>query len=377
MMKPKQYYTLITLSVAMLFIQGLFAQDITLFNVDRGPICNPMDVAITNVITGAEAYHWDFGNGLTYGLSGPGTVNYQEPGQYTITLTVTPAAGQRLLLHMSILSIPGNWWEIFDNVPDLYARVYDAQGNLMFQTNTVTQNPASGPVVLSLAGLLSDEQYEVKVWDYDALAANDYLGSVWIDGGIGNATVTDGDLTVSYTTEPPASTYTQSTTVQVGLPVIEQSGDFLAVNLEAMGITPDGMLFQWYLDGQLIAGENTFRIVPATFGTYTARLFKDGCMLDTAPFEYTMVGTYAAAGAVPITVYPNPAPEQVFLSGNIPAGAQLSLYNASGALLRQSRIDKGKGDFACSLGDIPAGLYFLRITSGDGALLYSNELVKQ
>lgn len=376
-MKPTLFTSVFALFTFGLFNAGLTAQNLPLFQANTDPVCTPMQVSISNVLPDAAAYHWDFGNGLTFNNAEPGVITFQEPGQYTITLTATPGNGQRLLQQIQILSIPGNWWEIFDNVPDLYAIVYDAEGQVKFRSNTITQNPASGPVNLTVFGLLSDEQYQIKVWDYDALASNDYLGFVWIDGGLGSATVTEGDLSLSYASEMPSGSYTHSVTVQVGQPAIEQSGDFLVVDLNALGISPEGILFQWYLDGQLISGENTFSIIPPAFGTYTAKLYSSSCVLETAPYEYAMVGTYAAEGATPITIYPNPAPEQVFLSGDIPAGTQLSLYNASGGLLRQSRIDKGKGDFALSLEAIPAGLYFLRISSIDGELLYSSELVKQ
>lgn len=377
-MKPRLINTLLASYAALLFAQGLFAQNTPLFRAEHDPICAPMEVAVSGIVAGAAAYHWDFGNGLTFNQQDPGAITYEDPGLYTISLTITPAAGQREMKEITILSIPGNWWEIFDNVPDLYALVYDAEGNFMFRSNTVTKNPSTGPVQLDVFGLISDEQYQVKVYDFDLAASDDYLGDIWIDGGgPGSATVTEGPLSLSYFTEQPEAQYTHSETAQVGMPAIEQSGDFLAVDLDELGLSPDGIIFQWYLDGELLSGQTTFRILPPGYGTYTAKLLGNGCILDTEPFEYLMTGSYSAQGAAPISVYPNPVAEQVYIAGDIPAGAQLSLYNAAGALLRQSPVEKRNGDFAFSLGNLAPGMYFLKVTSEDGALLHSQVLARQ
>lgn len=50
----------------------------------------PCDVTFTNESINATAYHWDFGNGVTSTEANPPAVHYEEPGLYTVTLTITP-----------------------------------------------------------------------------------------------------------------------------------------------------------------------------------------------------------------------------------------------------------------------------------------------
>ena len=54
---------------------------------------NPLEVAFTNTSTSATGYSWDFGDGERSALASPGSHTYDEPGEYTVTLTATNRSG--------------------------------------------------------------------------------------------------------------------------------------------------------------------------------------------------------------------------------------------------------------------------------------------
>ncbi len=55
--------------------------------------CAPLPVRIFNQTTGADNYEWDFGDGNVFRGADPGVHVYQQPGEYTVSLRVSNAAG--------------------------------------------------------------------------------------------------------------------------------------------------------------------------------------------------------------------------------------------------------------------------------------------
>ena len=53
----------------------------------------PLEVAFANTSTSATGYSWDFGDGEKSALASPGSHTYDEPGEYTVTLTATNRSG--------------------------------------------------------------------------------------------------------------------------------------------------------------------------------------------------------------------------------------------------------------------------------------------
>ncbi len=49
--------------------------------------CAPLNIAFTDLSTGATSWHWDFGNGDTSALQNPLEV-YSSQGMFTITLSI-------------------------------------------------------------------------------------------------------------------------------------------------------------------------------------------------------------------------------------------------------------------------------------------------
>ena len=71
-----------------------------------------------------------------------------------------------------------------------------------------------------------------------------------------------------------------------------------------------------------------------------------------------------------ISILPNPTTDIVYIKGAVPANIQL--YNLTGQLIKQANnADK------ISLSELPNGMYFIRLFSNQGELLYQDKIVKQ
>jgi acetyl esterase/lipase len=98
-------------------------------------------------------------------------------------------------------------------------------------------------------------------------------------------------------------------------------------------------------------------------------------MLDidgTAAFS--PVVALASCGAAPLLVGPNPARDQVAVSG-LPAGRCLGLlHSATGQVVAQA---SGTGTISLQLGSLPPGIYLLKVQSESGATVGTAKVVKE
>ncbi|MCB0564966.1 MAG: T9SS type A sorting domain-containing protein [Phaeodactylibacter sp.] len=355
---------------------SLTAQNTPLFTVNYETACVPATISFGNILAGADSYQWNFGNGQASFAPQPGPVTYQESGHFTISLLATTAPGQYLLNLIRVIAIPGNWWELFDNVPDLYARVLDAGGNYIFRSSTVTANPSSGAVNLPIAGLVSGQLYTIEIWDSDLVGNNDYLGSVQISGAQEQASVTNGALSLEYETEPAEAVYQYAVEIEVGEPAILLEDGYLSVAFPPAGA--GNFTYTWYLNGELLAGLNTPVIEPQGDGLYTVRLVGSGCIAASAPFEYNeLVELDEIAEKKGVRVYPNPVQSGLFIDCDCPAGSWLVLYDAIGNKVVSDQILDAKDPTYSNLSGLPQGMYFLRLFDGEGQVFAVRKVVKQ
>lgn len=79
------------------------------FTVDTTAGCVPLTVEFTNLSTPSEGvtYFWDFGNGTTSTLKNPSSI-YIQPGQYTISLTVSEGQNQNTIVKENFIHVYGN-----------------------------------------------------------------------------------------------------------------------------------------------------------------------------------------------------------------------------------------------------------------------------
>lgn len=71
-----------------------------------------------------------------------------------------------------------------------------------------------------------------------------------------------------------------------------------------------------------------------------------------------------------VSIYPNPATSTTTLSGQFATGEALNIciYNITGLCLKNWEFasrQSGKQEFTLNLGDLPTGIYFLRLQAGN------------
>jgi len=111
-----------------------------------------------------------------------------------------------------------------------------------------------------------------------------------------------------------------------------------------------------------------------TFGANThfyrlKMLDKDGTFSYSKTIEI-------ATNKLNVTLYPNPAQNEVFISGSFPANAKVSVLNMLGQEVVKSNLDPNS-QTAVSLQNISKGIYMLNILNEKDVVLYSEKLVKE
>lgn len=120
---------------------------------------------------------------------------------------------------------------------------------------------------------------------------------------------------------------------------------------------------------------------PQTY-TFNDKTFKQNLnfyrlkMLDKdGSFAYSNV-IEISTHKLSIHIYPNPAKEEIFISGNFPTNAKVSLVNMLGQEMLHTNLDK-ESQTRLSLSEVKQGIYMLNILNENGSVIYSEKLVRE
>jgi parallel beta-helix repeat protein len=78
--------------------------------------------------------------------------------------------------------------------------------------------------------------------------------------------------------------------------------------------------------------------------------------------------------ANPLHVYPNPATDMIYLTGDIVSGSELltvRIFNATGLLVKNSTIISRSGHLQIDVRELKSGIYFVQLSGYDGAASFS------
>jgi len=195
----------------------------------------------------------------------------------------------------------------------------------------------------------------------------------WYEG-LNDATPIDGQHSSSFTTPvlEKSKTYfvaavnaagcegarmeVKATVLQVAQAAITADGNVLTSNYETGN--------QWYLDGDLLQGQTGKSIEAAASGVYTLVVNTGTCTSTSEAREMNVLG--AESGDSFVRVYPNPAPDKVYVEVRYKSDVAVDLISTTGVQIRSAQLS-GSDDLKTASFDInslPDGMYLVRVKAG-------------
>jgi PKD repeat protein len=240
-------------------------------------------------------YAWDFGNGITSAEENPGSQTYQSPGRYAVTFNATiDTFGYQLTTVLvmatgcSDVSLP----PIFNGNPDLYVKIKDPGGNLIYSTNPVDNSPT--PIAYNANLMLQEGTYELEVRDEETFGSNS-CGYVYFDKNT-TGTLESGDLKVVVNIIHPVSTVQSTDTVQIyaipEAPVLSLAGIAAICKGDAVELEVNNYVenIQWFKDTSVMLGETTYDLLVPNPGDYWVEYTSaDGCKSKSASTSVELI----------------------------------------------------------------------------------------
>lgn len=130
--------------------------------------------------------------------------------------------------------------------------------------------------------------------------------------------------------------------------------------------------WQWYLEGEAIAGANEATYTVSQNGTYSVVVTGNNSCTDSASYVVTNYTSLATPESASISLFPNPAYAWFHIKS--PVNFHLRWTTLDGRLLKEEIIPAGISRF--SLDNYPPGLYLLHMTGIKGEPIKFEKLVK-
>lgn len=201
-------------------------------------------------------------------------------------------------------------------------------------TVTITRDTTVRPVVTALNGRLTACEGDTITLD----AGPGYLLYTWNTGASARrlSVTTTGAYVVHVQT--PSGCRGTSDTVRVVFypapppPAIERTGDTLRTSSTAVA-------YQWYLNGEPIAGATTPFYLPTADGRYRVRISDaNGCTALSTEYLFGGSSTVEHSTAAGIELIPNPAEEELTVRIHVEGTATVRLYTLLGQLLAEQSV---------------------------------------
>ncbi|MGB4848238.1 MAG: T9SS type A sorting domain-containing protein, partial [Saprospiraceae bacterium] len=118
----------------------------------------------------------------------------------------------------------------------------------------------------------------------------------------------------------------------------------------------NGISYQWFLNGQPLAGATNDTLTPTLNGQYTVQVtFDTGCKAFSNPVDIVLSSTFHPS-YIPLNIYPVPATDQIFISG-INGDYTYTILDILG---KKIKTDEGVEN-KIPIGYLSQGMYILKV----------------
>ncbi len=343
---------------------------IAIFTCDES-ICLGDTVHFTNTSMDGDTYFWDFGDGTTTTDSIPEFHVYEEPGTYTVSLTVTDlgtgldsTAAQSVNVYeipSPELTLSGDPEFCEGGSVDISAvpgMVYEWSTGETTQTISVT---TSGSYFLNIYNGSNTSCWvqsetvivtvlNVDTTDMDATICN---GEVY---NFGTQFLTEpGDYTEIYIATTGCDSVVNLT---LNVTVIDTS---ITVNYPALHANLDDAVYQWAdCDNNFsaISGANEQTFIPDISGNYAVILEKDFCSDTSSCYSIDLTAVNNMSEQQLFMVSPNPTTGIVYIQ--LGEDAEVLVMDGVGRKVYQEKLSQGR--HSLSLTDKQKGVYIVVFT---------------
>ena len=268
-------------------------------------------------------------------------------------------------------SFPGPDWEIFgqSNNDEIQVLVGETAGTISVAgTNTcgsavaeLTVTPDLRPRMYSVSGpaapcegdivqyVADGEYYDEVAWTYPADwqvigASNEAI--IDLKAGITPGLVTAAGVNPCGTSAVPETLVTPFDVPEVTVIITEN----------VLSLSHDATTYQWYFNGEIIAGATGAQYTATATGAYYAVVvFDNGCSATTAPVNLIISSTGGQIDYTSIRVYPNPASTQLFIK-DLELMVPYTITDITGAIVQSGMI----ADKTIPVLSLAEGVYVLR-----------------
>jgi hypothetical protein len=284
----------------------------------------------------------------TQGWTALGYATYTPGSPWTsITMTLTPSFDVQAIMIGAPCTLPGDYPNVFD--PWLAYFIFDdlslSTSGTIGATISSEGNWCDGDLVLF------------------ATSDSSMTGYQWYQNGIAIPGATDTMLAVStlgldagdYMLRTVGDTTCAISLFTVGM-VIEPT-PYIALTADGLWCPLEGS-YQWFLDGEPIAGAIDDEYLPLENGVYTVELTNaQGCASMSFPFNWLSTGAATSDGMGPMLTFS--AEEAVLRVKGNPAPTSLLVFDASGRLVYSNSVTTS--DRVVDLGTLSHGPYIARL----------------
>lgn len=246
------------------------------FTYDNFAGCGSMEVNFEGLIDGdpqPTTWAWDFGNGNSGDGQFPPTQSYDEPGEYTVSLTTS--VFDNVLNSVFVTSLADGWWGDIEELttlqnPDPFFVITNAF-DVAIYTSSAIPDVQSGSW-LNIGLVINDPPYTINFWDEDLISADDFLGSWTLPEEVGSFVFDAGGTNGSLNIDLELGAVFNDDVVLEVFPLPDAEFTFNDDDQSLYFSDPELEQFQWFFNAEPVDGGVDSLLILTAGGLYSCLL---------------------------------------------------------------------------------------------------------